>query len=71
MLGRSGRATPLRLSFNYSGNGYHYEADEVRKCVQSGLIESTVMPLKDSISVVRALDAIKDCVYSIKVEAYR
>lgn len=43
----------------YTGNGYHYEADEVRRCVEAGLTESPVMPLDDSISVAQTLDDIR------------
>ena len=70
IMNRSGRATPKHLSFNYAGNGYHYEADEVRTCVEHGLTESAIMPLTDSISVARVADIIKDDIYSTKAEAY-
>jgi predicted dehydrogenase len=33
----------------YSGNGYHYEADEVARCVKNGLTESKAMPLDQSV----------------------
>jgi predicted dehydrogenase len=39
------------ISRHYEGNGYHYEADEVIRCVQTGLGESPVMPLSDSLTV--------------------
>ncbi|MFC7545812.1 Gfo/Idh/MocA family protein [Plantactinospora sp. GCM10030261] len=51
-LHRAARTTTLR----YTGNGYHYEADEVRRCVAAGLIESPVMPLSDSVAVLAAVD---------------
>ena len=35
----------------YKGNGYHYEADEVMRCVQAGKFESPVMPLSDSLNI--------------------
>ncbi len=43
----------------YGGNGYHYEADEVRRCVEAGLTESAIMPLDDSIAVAQTLDDIR------------
>ena len=30
---------------HYAGNGYHYEAEEVARCVGAGLTESDRMPL--------------------------
>jgi len=43
----------------YPGNGYSAEADEVRQCVQAGALESTIMPLDDSIAVARVVDEIR------------
>ena len=39
----------------YDGNGYHYEADEVARCIQAGALESEVMPLDESLDVARAI----------------
>ena len=33
----------------YTGNGYHYEAEEVARCVRKGLTESEIMPLPQSV----------------------
>jgi predicted dehydrogenase len=58
-------ATPLRnrhakeLLEPYGGNGYHHEADEVMRCVSEGRIESTVMPLTESLQVMETVDAIR------------
>jgi predicted dehydrogenase len=49
--GRSSRPRGRHLDFHYGGNGYHYEADEVRACVEQGAVESTIMPLNDSVAV--------------------
>jgi predicted dehydrogenase len=57
-LGRSRRSRAKRLAYHYAGNGYHYEADEVRACVERGAGESAVMPLDDSVAVARTMDAI-------------
>jgi len=35
----------------YAGNGYHYEADEVARCVTAGLTESPRMPLDESLRI--------------------
>jgi predicted dehydrogenase len=44
---------PLRAF--YAGNGYHYEADEVARCVRSGRTESAVMPLGESLDIAEAM----------------
>lgn len=41
------------------GNGYNYEADEVARCVAAGRTESKVMPLDETLSIMRTLDAIR------------
>jgi predicted dehydrogenase len=61
-LGRSSRSRGSRLAFRYAGNGYHYEADEVRACVGRGASESAVMPLNDSIAVAAAADLIRNAI---------
>lgn len=43
----------------YAGNGYHHEAEEVMDCVRSGRLESTVMPLGESIGVMEVVDEIR------------
>ena len=37
-------------------NGYAYEAAEVMRCLRSGRLESPVMPLDETLSVMRTLD---------------
>jgi predicted dehydrogenase len=39
--------------------GYHWEAEEVMKCLDKGLTESTVVPLKFSIDLMKTLDRIR------------
>lgn len=56
---RSSRARERSISHRYSGNGYQYEADAVRACVERGAVESDVMPLADSIAVARTADVIR------------
>lgn len=63
-LGRSRRSRAKRLAFHYAGNGYHYEADEVRACVERGAGESAVMPLDDSVAVARTIDSIHAAIHS-------
>ena len=54
---RQGRGKRVRIP--YSGNGYHYQADEVRACVERGAVESSIMPLADSIAVASTVDDIR------------
>lgn len=42
------------------GNGMHYEAKEVMRCLFAGETESDIMPLDESISVMQTLDAVRD-----------
>lgn len=62
--GRSSRSQGNSLDYHYAGNGYHYEADEVRACVQRGAKESSVMPLNDSIAVASTTDMIRNAIRS-------
>jgi len=41
------------------GNGYNYEAEEVGRCLRAGNTESDVIPLAETLSVMRTLDAIR------------
>lgn len=63
-LGRSSRGRGSRLDCYYVGNGYHYEADEVRACLARGAGESEVMPLSDSIAVATTADTIRAAIRS-------
>jgi predicted dehydrogenase len=62
IAGLSSRSPSKRVSVPYAGNGYHYEADEVRACVGRGAVESRVMPLDDSIAVAATAEAIREAV---------
>lgn len=58
VIGNSGIRRPGTPLF-YRGNGYHYEADEVARCVRAGRSESDIMPLDDSVAVIRSMDQIR------------
>jgi len=47
------------LDFPVSGNGYEYEAVEVMSCLRAGRLESPVMPLDESLSILRTLDTLR------------
>ena len=40
----------------YPGNGYQFEAAEAMRCLREGLSESPVLPLAETVSVLRTLD---------------
>ena len=41
------------------GNGYNYEAIEVNRCLRKGLLESPIMPLNETRSIMQTLDEIR------------
>ena len=43
----------------YAGNGYHYQVDEVARCLAAGLRESPLMPLSESIAMAETVDRIR------------
>jgi predicted dehydrogenase len=43
----------------YEGNGYNYEAAEVMRCLRRGETESAVMPLDESVEIMRTMDTIR------------
>lgn len=43
----------------FTGNGYNYEAAEVMRCLRLGELESPIMRLDDTVSVMEAMDAIR------------
>ena len=46
-------------SFPYQGNGYYHEAAEVNRCLQRGIIESPIMPHKETIAILETMDTIR------------
>lgn len=47
------------LTLPYGGNGYHYEADAVRRAVEAGQLESDVMPLSENVRIMEIMDDIR------------
>ncbi len=47
------------IEFEVRGNGYNYEAAEVGRCLQEGLLESPTMPLDETIALMKILDAVR------------
>jgi predicted dehydrogenase len=48
-----------RVRIPFDGFGYHFEAAEVHRCVREGLLESPVVPLDDTLSIMSSLDTIR------------
>jgi predicted dehydrogenase len=55
-LSRSGKDDES-WEFPYEGSGKQFEAAEVARCVTAGETESQVIPLADSLAILRAMDA--------------
>ncbi|GAB3968183.1 Gfo/Idh/MocA family oxidoreductase [Actinoallomurus acanthiterrae] len=51
-------AEPETFTVDLPGHGYVYQAEEVARCLEAGLTESPVMPLDETVAIVRTLDQI-------------
>lgn len=49
-----------RIDAPWVGEGLRFQVEEVHRCLHAGLPESGVMPLDESVSVMRTLDSIRD-----------
>lgn len=47
------------ISLPMQGNGYNYEAAEVMRCLRAGKLESDVMPLDETLILMRIMDQIR------------
>jgi predicted dehydrogenase len=50
---------PIRSEPPHTGVGLHYEAAEVARCISAGLLESPLMPLDETVTIMQTLDAIR------------
>ena len=50
---------PVTERYELPGGGYVFQAREVARCVRAGLTESPLMPLDESISIMRTLDQVR------------
>jgi len=57
-LHRPGEKEEL-VEASITGNGFNYEAAEVMRCLDEGMTESNVMPLDETLSVMRTMDGIR------------
>ena len=56
LIDRAGGVT--RFDPPHVGNGLHYEADEVARCLREGLLESPLMPLEETVAIMETMDAV-------------
>lgn len=57
-LTRSGRDAEI-MEFDFSGSGYRFQAQEVERCLREGRTGSEVMPVEESLGIMRTLDEIR------------
>lgn len=50
---------PVHIEIPFESNGYENQAIEVINCLQEGKLESDVMPLDESLSIMKTLDTIR------------
>jgi len=50
---------PETIDIPTGGNGYNYQADEVVRCLSEGKTQSRIMPLDETVSIMRTLDSIR------------
>ena len=50
---------PITIEKPYVGNGYQFEAAEVMSCLRANKLESDLMPLNETLSIMRTMDAIR------------
>ncbi len=58
ILSRNGQADEL-IELPYEGNGYNYEAQEVERCMAQGLTESPIMPLDETLAIMKTMDDLR------------
>jgi predicted dehydrogenase len=56
LITRTGERT--RYDEPHQGRGLWHQADEVARCLQGGLLESPLMPLDESVSIMQTMDAV-------------
>ena len=56
LISRTGGRT--RFDTPHEGRGLWHQADEVARCLRQGLLESPLMPLNESVSIMQTMDAV-------------
>lgn len=47
------------LKFPFKGNGFSFEAEDVMRCLREGRLESEILPLDESLSIMKTMDEIR------------
>ncbi len=58
IISRSGQPSEI-IELPFEGNGYNYEAAEVARCLRTGLLESPIMPLDETLTIMQTMDTIR------------
>jgi predicted dehydrogenase len=51
-------APPETFTLELEGNGYTYQAEEVARCLRAGELESPLMPLDETLALLRTVDTV-------------
>ena len=51
---------PTHIEMPFKENGFEYQTIEVVKCLQEGKLESDVMPLDESLAIIRTMDTVRE-----------
>jgi predicted dehydrogenase len=57
VITKDGERTAYPLE-DHEGNGLRHEADEVARCLREGLLESPLMPLDETVSIMETMDEV-------------
>ena len=58
-----GSVEELDMPYGQDGStGFQFEAEEAMRCIGAGLVESPLMPWRDSLAVMETLDEIRGCI---------
>ena len=50
---------PEEITIPMEGNGFHYEAAEVMSCLRDGRLESEILPLDETLEIMRTMDTLR------------
>ena len=50
---------PLQIEIPFTDNGFEYQVLEVINCLRTGKLESDVMPLDESLSIIKTMDTVR------------
>ena len=51
---------PLQIEIPFTANGFEYQVLEVINCLRAGKLESDVMPLDESLSIIKTMDTVRE-----------